>query len=56
MFIYGRKLIERSFLHKFSCLLYDEDDVEPKVKAEEEIQEYQATLTEKALKESDLSK
>lgn len=56
MFIYGRKLIERSLLHSFSGLLYDEDDIEPRVKAEEEIKEYQSTLAEKALKESDLSK
>lgn len=56
MFIYGRKLIERSLLHSFSGLLYDEDDIEPRVKAEEEIKEYQTTLAEKALKESDLSK
>ena len=56
MFVFGKKMIERKLLHSFSSLLYDEDDIEPKVKAEEEIQEYQATLTEKALRESDLSK
>ena len=47
---------EGMIIGAFSGLLYDEDDIEPRVKAEEEIKEYQTTLAEKALKESDLSK
>jgi len=46
MFIYGRKIMERNLLHKFSGLLYDEDDLDPKVAAEQEIAEFQETLSE----------
>lgn len=56
MYVFGRKMIEQSLLHKFSGLLYDEDDIEPKVKAEDEIQEYEETLAEETLIESNLSK
>lgn len=46
MFIFGRKIIERNMLHKFSGLLYDEDDLDPKVATENELNEYQQTLSE----------
>lgn len=46
MFIFGRKIMERNLLYKFSGLLYDEDELEPKIKAEQEIEEFQETLQE----------
>lgn len=46
MFIYGRKIIERKMLIMFSGLVYDEDDVEPKERAEMEILEYEESLRE----------
>ncbi len=48
MFIYGRKIIERYLLHKFSGLLYDEDDLDPETVAENEIAEYQEALREES--------
>jgi hypothetical protein len=56
MFIFGRKIIERKMLHKFSGVLYDEDDLEPKALAEEEIVEYQKTLEDEAIRKADISK
>ncbi|MGO3182994.1 MAG: hypothetical protein ACTIJ9_09195 [Aequorivita sp.] len=56
MFIFGKKLIERGLLQKFSSLLYDEDDVEPKKIAEEEIEEYQQVLNEDALRKERITK
>lgn len=56
MFIFGRKIIEQKMLHKFSTLLYDEDDLEPKVLAEQELKEYEETLQEKAVRKSNISK
>ncbi len=50
MFIFGRKIIERKLLYKFSGLLYDEDDIDPKVVAENEIIEYEKTLEEEAMR------
>ncbi|AFL80724.1 hypothetical protein Aeqsu_1228 [Aequorivita sublithincola DSM 14238] len=55
MFIFGRKIIERNMLHKFSRLLYDESDLEPKKLAEEEITEYQQTLAEEAIRKEKIS-
>lgn len=55
MFVFGRKIIERKLLHKFSGVLYDEDDLEPKVRAEEEIKQYQQTLKEEALRKENIS-
>ena len=55
MFIFGRKLIERKMLHKFSGLLYDEDDLDRKVLAEDEMREYQPTLEEEALRKEKIS-
>ncbi|NGX83017.1 phage holin family protein [Aequorivita sp. KMM 9714] len=59
MFVFGKKVIERKMLYKFSGILYDEDDIEPKVKAEQEIEDYQDilkndTLAEDRLKEMNL--
>jgi hypothetical protein len=52
MFIFGRKIIERRLLFKFSGLLYDEDDVSPKTVAENEVEEYQETATkEKSIRQ-----
>ncbi len=56
MFIFGRRLIERKMLHKFSGLLYDEDDLDPKVLAEEEIREYQKTLADEVIRKEKSSK
>ena len=49
MFIFGRKIIERNMLHKFSGLLYDENDLDPKIAAEKELNEYQETLYEEKI-------
>ncbi|WP_347373612.1 phage holin family protein [Aequorivita sp. Q41] len=49
MFIYGRKMIERKMLYKFSGLLYDEDDLAPKEVAENEVKEYEKTLDNEVL-------
>ncbi|MBG42506.1 MAG: hypothetical protein CL530_00890 [Aequorivita sp.] len=49
MFIFGRKIIQRNMLHKFSGLLYDEDDLDPKVATENELNEYQQTLSEERI-------
>ncbi|WP_410006603.1 hypothetical protein [Aequorivita nionensis] len=56
MFIFGRKIIERKMLHKFSGVLYDEDDLDPKALAEEEIEEYQKTLEDEAIRKANISK
>ncbi len=56
MFIFGRKIIERKMLHKFSGVLYDEDDLEPKVLAEEEIKEYEQTLKDEVARKANISK
>lgn len=47
MFIYGRKIMERKLLHKFSGLLYEEDDLSPKAVAEKEIEEFEQITKEK---------
>lgn len=40
MFVFGRKIIERKMLHKFSALFYDEDDIDPKEAARQEIADF----------------
>lgn len=55
MFIFGRKIIERNMLHKFSGLLYDEDDLDPKVATENELNEYQQTLSEERIQNKKIS-
>lgn len=55
MFIFGRKIIERNMLHKFSGLLYDEDDLDPKVATENELNEYQHTLSEERIQNEKIS-
>ena len=52
MFIYGRKIIERSILYKFSDLFYDENDPEPRELAHEEVRKHEQLLRENALKKS----
>ncbi|MCG2429949.1 phage holin family protein [Aequorivita xiaoshiensis] len=59
MFIFGKKIIEEKMLYKFSGILYDEDDIEPKAKAVQEVDEYQDILrndtrAEERLKEMNL--
>ncbi|MDN3723076.1 hypothetical protein QRD02_01675 [Aequorivita sp. SDUM287046] len=54
MFVFGRKILERKMLYKFSGLLYDEDDLDPKVMAEEELKEYEETLEEEALRKAEM--
>ena len=59
MFVFGKKIIERKMLYNFSGILYDEDDVEPKLRAEEELEDFQDllkddTLAEERLKEMNL--
>ena len=55
MFIFGRKIIERNMLHKFSGLLYDEDDLDPKVATENELNVYQQTLSEERIQNEKIS-
>lgn len=55
MFVFGRKIIERKILYKFSGVLYDEDDLDPKVIAEEEIKKYQETLEEEAIRKAKIT-
>lgn len=55
MFILGRKIIERKMLYKFSGLLYDEDDMDPKKVAEQEIKAFGETLEEEALRKENTS-
>ncbi|MEM0517448.1 MULTISPECIES: hypothetical protein [Aequorivita] len=55
MFIYGRKIIERNLLHKFSSLLYDEDELEPRKAAENELTNYQETLQEEQARSENFS-
>ncbi len=46
--IFGMKMIEKSLILKFSKLLNDEDDVDPKIVAEKEVAEFsQTVITEK---------
>lgn len=54
MFVFGKKIIERKMLYKFSGILYDEDDIEPKEKAEQEIEDYQDILKNEILAEDRL--
>ena len=44
LFIFGRPIIERNLLIKFSKLIYDEDDVAPKKIAERELESYSETI------------
>lgn len=55
MFVFGRKIIERKILYKFSGVLYDEDDIDPRVIAEEEIKKYQETLEEEAIRKAKIT-
>lgn|SRR5690606_934820 len=55
MFIFGKKILERKMLYKFSGLLYDEDDLEPKKVAEKEIMEFEETLAEEAIRKENTS-
>lgn len=56
MFVFGKNIIERKMLYKFSSILYDEDDTEPKEKAEQEIEDYQDILKNDTLAEDRLKK
>jgi len=56
MFIFGRKIIERKMLYKFSSLLYDEDDLNPRDLAEKELEEYEQTLQDEAVRKANISK
>jgi len=44
LLLFGKKMIERSLLIKFSKVLYDEEDVSPKKQAKKEVKEYQETV------------
>lgn len=50
MYIFGKKLIERGLLQKFSSLLYDEDDIEPRKAAADEIEEFKQSSQKEALR------
>lgn len=53
MYIFGRAIMESRLLHKFSSLLYDEDEMEPKKVARQEIEEFQQELHEEAMEETE---
>lgn len=55
MYIFGRKIISRNLLHKFSGLLYDEDELEPEEAVEKEIEEFQETILEREFNEEKIS-
>ncbi|MAP81617.1 MAG: hypothetical protein CL526_11080 [Aequorivita sp.] len=55
MFVFGRKMIERYLLYKFSGVLYDDEDIDPKVAAEQEAVEYQNTLGSTATTNDNIS-
>ena len=40
MFVFGRRIIEKKMLYNFSTLVYDDDDLTPKAKAEKEVEEF----------------
>ncbi|WP_310994275.1 phage holin family protein [Aequorivita marina] len=44
MYVFGKKLIERGMLRKFSKFLFDEDDDEPKDVAEKEVEEFRKVI------------
>tara|TARA_R100001369_G_scaffold85625_1_gene119436 strand:- start:4877 stop:5302 length:426 start_codon:yes stop_codon:yes gene_type:complete len=44
LILFGRKMIERSLLLKFSKVLYDEDDISPKNQAKQEVKTYKETV------------
>ena len=50
MFIFGRKIIESKILNSASSLLYDENDPEPSVLADNEIVEYENMLNEEKVR------
>ena len=54
MFIWGRKIIARNILYSFSGLLYDENDTEPKEKAEREIENFVDIQKEAFIKKENL--
>lgn len=45
LFIFGRPIIERNLLIKFSKLIYDENDLAPKKVAEKELNSYAETIS-----------
>lgn len=51
MFVYGRKIIERNLIYKFSGLLYDEDDIDPKIAAKKGVEDFKETLEKKQMEE-----
>lgn len=54
MLVFGRKIIESQLLYKFSGLFYDEDDLEPKEVARQEMEEFTAIQNEELLKEQEV--
>lgn len=46
MFVIGKGIIERRILHKFSGLFYDEDDIDPKDVASNELEELENEFLE----------
>lgn len=52
MFIFGRKIIERTIIGSFSDLFYDEDEeyVDPRLKVENELDELEYMINREALR------
>lgn len=40
MYVFGRRIMEKKLLYKFSTLVYDDDDLSPKMKARKEVEEF----------------
>lgn len=53
MFIFGKKMIEKSIIFKSSRLFYDEDDLEPQERARRELDEFSAVLRKEEWKENE---
>lgn len=53
MFVFGRKMIQRRMLYSFSGVMYDEDDLEPRYKAEQELEEFEGVLKTESLRQEE---
>lgn len=54
MFVFGRKIIERNLLLKFSNLMYEEDDLTPKEVAKQEVEKMTPAVKEDFLTEEEI--
>lgn len=54
MFVFGRRIIERKMLYKFSTLVYDDEDLGPKKTTEREVEEFIDLTKDNPLKKESL--